>query len=252
MSGASLAGKRILVTGASAGIGRATAHALSRAGAQLVLVARDEARLKAVHAELDGSGHTWISLDLAQRHAELPQVLKQLAESGAFYGFVHAAGVNLSAPIKMQQWARAEAMMALNWGAGLMLAKAFRQQGVCCKTGGRAIFISSSASLVGDKALAAYAASKGAVNAMARALAVEWAPERITVNVVAPGFIQTELNQQLLTRLTEEQVRALEQRHPLGLGTPEDVASVILFLMGAEARWITGAVIPVDGGLTAF
>lgn len=252
MSAENLAGKRILVTGASAGIGRAIACALSRDGAQLVLMARDEARLQATHAALDGTGHTWISLDLAQRHTELPAVLKQLAGAGAFYGFVHAAGVNLSAPLKLQQWARAEEMMAVNWGAGLMLAKAFRQQGVYDKAGGRAVFISSSASLVGDKALAAYAASKGAINAMARALAVEWAPERITVNVVAPGFIQTELNQQLRARLTEEQARALEQRHPLGLGTPEDVAAAVRFLMRAEARWITGAVIPVDGGLTAF
>jgi len=246
-----LQGKRVFITGASSGIGRAAAVALSRAGAQLVLLARDERRLDATCRALAGTGHTWISVDLAHRHQELPQILKQQAAAGPFYGFIHCAGINASAPLKVQQWSDASQMMDVNWGAGLMLAKAFRQHGVYCKEGGRALFISSVASCVGAKALAAYAASKGAINAMTRALAVEWAPDRITVNAIAPGFIKTEMTQQYLSRITSEQVNALEQRHPLGFGTPEDVAAMILFLMGDGGRWITGSVFPVDGGLTA-
>ena len=96
-----------------------------------------------------------------------------------------------------------------------------------------------------------YAASKGALVAGAKALAIELAPEQIRVNCVAPGVVPTPLAAKLEETITESQLEAIRNRHPLGLGTPEDVAGAIAFLLADTGRWITGTTLVVDGGYTA-
>ncbi len=140
--------------------------------------------------------------------------------------------------------------MRINVGAAIGLAKGFCQKGVCAP-GGSIVFISSVAGLTGQAGLAAYAASKGAIVALTKALAVELAGEHIRVNCVAPGVVTTEMGQSLLRMLTPEQDADLEAMHLLGLGRPRDVAYAIAFLLAETARWITGTVLVVDGGYTA-
>jgi len=245
-----LAGRAILVTGASSGIGRETALLLSQLGAHLVLTGRNEEHLAETLQLLTGDGHRAEPFDLSATD-EIPRWLKILgASSGPLNGLVHSAGIHKLRPVRTLRSQTVEDVMRINVGAAIGLAKGFCQKGVCAP-GGSVVFLSSVAGLTGQAGLAAYAASKGAIVALTRALAVEFAAEHIRVNCVAPGIVTTEMGQSLLAKLTPEQGAALEAMHLLGFGRPRDVAYAIAFLLAETARWITGTVLVVDGGYTA-
>ena len=113
------------------------------------------------------------------------------------------------------------------------------------------MLVSSAMGLVGRPGIPAYSASKGALVALARSAALELAKDQIRVNCVAPGFVRTEMLEQLREWLSSEQLAALEAQHPLGLGAPRDVAYAIAFLLADTSHWITGTTLVVDGGYTA-
>jgi len=138
----------------------------------------------------------------------------------------------------------------LNFTAGLMLAKGFRQRGVAVNPSSIA-FIGSVAGLTGQPGLVAYSASKGAVFAMTRTLALELASEGIRVNAVSPGLVKTNMARQTEETLTTDHYQELEQSHPLGLGAPDDIAHAVAYLLSDTGRWITGSTLVVDGGFTA-
>jgi len=246
-----LTGRRVLITGASSGIGRETAVLLSRLGATLVLVARRADGLAATERMLEGTGHRVAPYDLTAT-AEIPVWIKQIAaEGGPLHGLVHSAGLHMMRPLQVMTQEALESTMRINLGAAIALLRGFRQKNVVHRQGGSVVFLSSVMGLVGQPGVAAYAASKGALVAACRALALEEARERIRVNCVAPGQIHSEMADQQQQSLTPEQWAAVEALHPLGLGTPADVASAIAFLLADTGRWITGTTLVVDGGYTA-
>lgn len=241
----------ILVTGASGEIGRETARQISLNGATVILSGRDRNRLKDTVLTLDGRPCQIESFDLAEIDA-IPDWLKTItAKTGPLYGLAHCAGISATVPIRLMKWEKADEVMRANWGVSWALGKAFRQKGVHTEGDSRIVMVSSTAGLVGEGAMSAYCSSKGAMIALARALAVELVPEGIRVNTVAPGFIATEMNRRYLASISEEQLRLLKLRHPLGFGTTTDVAAAVTFLLTSGARWITGTTIAVDGGLTS-
>ena len=245
-----LTGKRFFVTGASSGIGRAVAVLLSQLGASLLITARDVARLARTQAQLSGEGHLADPFDLTQLDG-IPAWMRRLADrTGPFDGLVHCAGVTTRLPIRAQSAKQADALMQTNWSAAWLLAKGFRQAGVHA-TPGSVVFVSSVVGMVGQPALSAYASSKGALLALTKSLAMELVSEGIRVNSVVPGYVQTEMAQNLEKILTADQVEAIRRMHPLGLGTAEDVAHAIAFLLAVTGRWITGTALVVDGGYTA-
>jgi NAD(P)-dependent dehydrogenase (short-subunit alcohol dehydrogenase family) len=245
-----LSGRRIIVTGASSGIGRETAIVLSRLGARVIIAARNRDRLQQTYVQLEGEGHRVEVIDLAKLDA-IPSWLKSLAgEEGQFDGLVHSAGEQLTIPTRFLKRSQLDDIMRINFAAALELAKGFRQKGVC-QSPSAIIFLSSVMGLVGQAGLSAYAASKGALVALARALAVEFAREGIRVNCVAPGLVRTEMAERIRKSLTAEQFNAIEQRHLLGLGQPSDIAHTVAFLLADTGRWITGSNFVVDGGYTA-
>lgn len=244
-----LADRTILVTGASSGLGRATCIVLSRLGARIIAVGRSEKRLIETADQLNGSGHLVRPFDLSQVD-EIPTWMKTLAaDHGILQGVVHSAGKHLARPLQMLKPEAVQELMRVNVTAGMMLAKGFRQRGVCAQPASF-VFLSSVMGQVGQAGVSAYCASKGAVDAMTRSLAIELATQGIRVNCVAPGQVETEMAEQQKQTLTTEQFDQIKALHPLGLGQPEDVAHAVAFLLADTSRWITGSILTVDGGYT--
>jgi len=246
-----MTGRRVMVSGASSGLGRATAIQLSQLGAQLVLVARNHDRLEETRSLLAGDGHHIIERDLGTEIDAIPKWMKQVTETtGPLHGLVHSAGVVSMLPLRVLSLAKLNELMDINFNSAVLLTKGFRQRGVVAAPGS-IVMLSSIAGLIGQRGLSAYCASKGALMALTRSLALELAEEKIRINCVAPGLVETEMASKHEGELPDEKFAQLEQGHPLGLGKPEDVANAVSFLLADSARWITGSTLVVDGGYLA-
>lgn len=245
-----LSGCTILVTGASSGIGRETAILTSRLGARLLLVARNQERLTRTLEQLEGTGHHMQVIDLAQTGQLLGWLKEMAREIGPLHGLVHSAGVHSTRAIRFLTEEALSEVMTVNVGAAVALVRAFRQKGVWA-TNSSVVLISSVMGLVGQPGVAAYCASKGAIVALTKSLALELASDGIRVNCVAPGQVKTEMTDRQWEGLSTDQKAVIAAMHPLGIGTALDVANAIAFLLADTSRWITGSTLVVDGGYTA-
>lgn len=250
-TGTGFAGRWIVVSGASSGIGRACARLLSAEGARLILVGRNPASLETCRAELAGTAHQAVALDLADLDSIEPVLSNVLSTAGRVYGLCHAAGVVTTVPLSATTPEVIGGVMRVNCLAGIELARIVTRRPTFEPSGGSVLFVSSVYGRVGAAGQIAYAASKGAMSAAVRAMALEFAPRRIRVNSVSPGLVRTPMTEAALGRLTVEQRTAIEGRYPLGPGSAEDIARAAVFLLSPLTRWITGADLAVDGGYTA-
>ena len=247
-----LTGRHFLITGAASGIGQATASLLHRLGAHLSLVDRDEHRLAATCRLLAGAapalGHAF---DLSDIDGIDTLVTKIVASTGALNGVIHCAGIQSVVPVRTLRPENWRALFAVNTEAGLALAKAMASKKIYAGKNGSIIFISSIMALAGSPGAVAYSMSKAALHGMTRALAIELAPRELRVNCIAPGFVQTPMFDSTAQLWDEAQHAAVEALHPLGFGTPQDVANAVAFLAADTGRWITGSIMVVDGGYLA-
>lgn len=246
----SLKDKTFLVTGASAGIGQDVALLLAQLGAKLILVGRDQQRLQETKNALPENNHRISAFDLTQFDLVSSWLKEWVAESGPLDGLVHSAGLHLMKPVRLTTAKDYHAIMDGNVGSAFSLAKAFSQKGITQPTASL-VFISSVAGLTGQGGITTYSASKGAIAALTRSLAIELASSGVRVNCVAPGIVETPMSERLFSQLTEAQMNALRAQHPLGFGKPRDVAHAVAFLLADTARWITGTTLIVDGGYCA-
>lgn len=244
-------GRTILVTGAGSGIGRASALRLSEEGARIIALDRDSARLDESASSLTGEGHLRRTVDttdesaLAAMAAELREAKVQLD------GAVHCAGIHGLRPLQLLDNAALLEMLNSHVVSSVALTRAIVTARLVPPDGASIVWFSSTAALRGGAGTLAYAAAKGALISAARVLAVELAKRKIRVNVIAPGVVRTPQSEAFLAKLTPGQADALVADHLLGIGEPDDVAGTVAFLLSGDARWITGATIVVDGGLTA-
>jgi len=246
----SLAGRVAIVTGGSSGIGRGIARALAGAGADVVIIARREAELKATVDELAGQGGrvAWVSADLGTRdgvRAAAEQAVEAFGEPDIL---VNSAGVNLRPPmgeISDEVW---DTTMAVNLEAPFLLGERFGP-GMAERGFGRIIHITSQQAHRAFVNSGVYGVSKGAVESLARSQAEAWSPRGVTVNTLVPGFVMTPLNARLSS--DPEKVAALAARTMIGRnGLAEDFAAAAVFLAGRGSAYVTGQSIYVDGGLS--
>ena len=243
--------KYVVVTGATSGIGRAISVELSRHNARVILLGRDEKGLAEAVNELGGTGHHTLCLDLRQV-ASIDSVLKETVKTiGRIYGLCHCAGIGETRPLAAARADGIKAMYDINVVAGIELARVVSRRDIIAENGGSFLFIASVYSMVGMPGQIGYSASKGAVVAAARSMAVELARRNIRVNVLSPGLIKTKMTQKAFSLLSEEQVKTIEEAHPLGVGKPEDVGRAAVFLLAPQSAWITGTNLVIDGGYTA-
>lgn len=244
-------GKVVVVSGASSGIGQAIAATAGRHGAKLILIGRDRGRLDETSRSLGSATHRIIELDLALHDSIAPAILPVAKELGPVYGLCHAAGVVEMLPLASSKTDRLRTMIDVNILAGIELARVLCRRDVMDPEGGSVLFLSSIYSIVGKPGEVGYSATKGAVRAAARAMAVELAKRNIRVNVLSPGLVRTDMTRNALAKLSDEQVKEIEKDHLLGSGTPDDVARAAVFLLAPQSSWITGADLVIDGGYTA-
>ena len=249
--------KWVVITGASAGIGRATAIELSRRNARLVLMGRDPDRLaetvRHVEAEAEAAAEAPLTrvLDLTEHSRILPLVMEIREETGPIYGLFHCAGAIKTRPMHANTEDVVRFHLDIHVVAALEMARAICRRDVLEEDGGSVLFASSIYGRVGMPGQMSYCASKGAIAAAVRALAVELARRGIRVNSISPGLVMTEMAEEALSVLSDEHVAALKDAHPLGVGKAEDVARAAAFLLAPQSRWITGADLVIDGGFTA-
>jgi 3-oxoacyl-[acyl-carrier protein] reductase len=240
-----LKGQVALVTGGTRGIGLAIARSLAAAGARVAVVARDARRTEDAAAELPGEGHLGFGADVANPEAVNALVRGVEKQMGSLDILVNNAGVtrdNLLMRLKDDDW---DAVLDINLRGAFNAIRA-ASRGMMKRKHGRVINISSVVGLTGNKGQANYAASKAGLIGLTKAVARELASRNILVNAVAPGYIETDMTGEL----SEEVRGALKSQIALGrLGRPEDIASMVRFLAGPDASYITGQVLVVDGGL---
>ncbi len=239
----------VLLSGASSGLGRAIAIELVQRGARVVLIGRRREMLEQTATLAGAADRTDVcTLDLQKLDEIGPAVASVAARLGRLYGLVHCAGLAQTLPLASSKPERARAMFDVNLFAGLELARSFVRRDTVDETGGSMLWIASVYAHVGAPGQVGYCATKGAVLAATRAMALELAPRRIRVNSLSPGLVQTEMTEASGSRLSAEQWARIAALHPLGTGRPEDVARAAAFMLDPSNTWITGADLAVDGG----
>ena len=245
------ANDRILVTGASSGIGKAIALQLNALGATVIASGRSQQRLEEARAVCAHPDAFFLEpLDLLADMDALPAWVRSLREQyGKLSGLVPCAGTALISPLREFDRTVANAFFDIHYTAAMLLAKGFADRRNNVGRGAAIVFIGSRAPLVAQAGLSIYAAAKGAILAATGVLSKELASVGIRVNALAPGLVKTPMAEKTyLSFLPEERRQEEIASYPFGLGEPEDVASMAVFLLSRHSKWITGQTIVLDGG----
>lgn len=243
-----LTNKKILVTGASSGIGAETSVLLSQLGAKVIMIARSEERLQQTLNRLEGKGHCYYCYDLSNIVGIEALMKRIIKDNGSLDGFVHSAGIGSVRPLKMSSYKFIKEVMDLNFFAFIEIIRNITKKN-CYNEGMSIVGISSVASLEGNQTKTAYCASKAAMDASVRCIAKELAPKKIRVNSIMPAIVKTRIFDTMMSNAGDsEDLRNILAKQYLGIGEPVDIANMVAYLLSNAAKFISGSSIPVDGG----
>jgi NAD(P)-dependent dehydrogenase (short-subunit alcohol dehydrogenase family) len=253
----SLEGKNILITGASSGIGKVCAIECAKAGSNLILLGRDLERLKATYDEVEqisnksGQIHHLFSIDLDFEQNRINSVIEEAVEKiGKLSGFIHAAGIEKTLPVSAMKSVDYGDLFRVNVFSGFELVKIISKK-KNSSDNASFVFISSITAVIGRSGLSGYSATKGAIVASVRSMAIELSAKNIRINCVSPGTVLTPMMINYLNSIPVEDQEKRKEGFPLGLGQPEDVAYACIYLLSEASKWVTGQNLVVDGGYTA-
>lgn len=239
-------GKKIIVTGATSGIGKATALKLSSQGARICLIGRNENELESVVCGLEGEGHVYYVKDFRESDGYQRIFTDIVSDGYKIDGLVHCAGIAKILPLDLLNKKHMDESMTVNLYSMVEMVRLMAKK----KYHNRAsvVGVSSIAVQYPQKCQGLYAATKAAMNTMTQALAMELAGKDIRINTVMPSSTNTPMLQKAFGLLTEEQIKEKMERQLLGMEEPEDIANIIMFLLSDASRMITGRYIYADGG----
>jgi NAD(P)-dependent dehydrogenase (short-subunit alcohol dehydrogenase family) len=243
----SLKDKNILITGASSGIGKATAILFSELGANVIITARNQEKLDETYKALNPSiHHLKINADLTQVN-DIKSLVKLLP---AIDGIVHCCGKVMPVPVKFIKESQLQDVFSVNYFSAVNLISELLMQKKINNNSSIA-FISSVSTLHAYFGGAPYISSKAALEGYAKTLALELAPKKIRVNVLQPALVRTAIfDSTINAAIDTEKMNELVNSYPLGIGEPIDVANALAFFMSDASKWITGSSLKMDGGLT--
>lgn len=244
MNAFNLAGKTILVTGASSGLGRQTAITASEYGATVVITGRDTNRLNETFAALRGEGHQQFAADLTVQ-ADIDRLVANLP---LLNGVVYSTGISDLMPARFISSETIAKTFRISFDASVLLTAALLGKKKFAKNQCSLVFISSISTRYPFVGGAMYISAKAALEAYARVLALELAPKGIRVNCVAPAFVRTPMLDETATNYSQEAVNMIEARQILGLGDPEDVANSIVFYLADASKWVSATSLILGGG----
>ena len=240
----SLEGKTVLVTGASSGIGKATAIICSKLGAKVIAVGRNEERLKDTLSQLEGEENSYFVCDL-QSSEQIDNMIQSLPE---IHGLVNNAGTSILAPVQFIKEDTFKNLLQIDTISPIIFLQKLLKKKLL-KRGASVVFTSSMAAM-GDVAPgnSMYVACKGAISSFVQCAALELGPKGIRVNAICPAMTDTPLVHE---GVTEEQFESIKNRYPLGtIGEPEDIGFGIAYLLSNAAKWVTGTNMIIDGGVS--
>jgi len=243
-----LKGKRILLTGASSGIGHETSILLSKLGVKIMLAARNEERLKQTMDTLEGDGHGYYCYDFKEISG-IEELMQRIVDNGGkLDGLVHCAGITKEIPLQLTVFEAINEIMLVNFYSFMELTRVYAKKKIN-NNGGSIVVMSSTASLAGARAMSAYCASKAAVNGAVRSLAHELNSKKIRVNSIMPAFVRTPMGEEYFKAFGDtDNAKYALMRQYMGMVEPLCVANTIAFLLSNASFYINGSTVPVDSG----
>lgn len=244
-----LTGKKYIVTGASSGIGKETCKYLAKLGATVILVARNEMRLKECVEELEGKGHKYYCFDLS-KVGDIENLIKKIVmENGKLDGFVHSAGIGPTRPLKNTTSSFMQEVFEINLFSFVELLRLFSLKKYN-NGGGSVVGVSSATGMIGPVGVEAYCASKDGMDSIVKIVAKELTEKNIRVNNVRPSWVKTQIMDDYLEEVTGGNDEALQNISDAI--EPIEVAGVIAYLLSDAASGINGACIPITGSDKRF
>lgn len=241
--------KLYLITGSSSGIGYAISKSLLEEGNRVIGCSRHPSKkIKGLLSEFP-ENFFFEQKDLSKDINELSEWIKNASSKhGRFSGFVHSAGIQNIKPLKYTSHDEVKEIFNVNLFSALAISKGISDKRVVDKKAS-IVFISSIASTKGSAGIVSYSSSKAALNGAMRSLAAELAPQDIRVNSILPGFVDTEMTQKWNKIYNEEYIENISNSYPFGIGAPEDIKDLALFLLDdSKSQWITGSEFEINGG----